>query len=610
MKHFKVFEPWLIFIVCLTVYSLNYYASDKGAALTTGDSLPNSLLAFNWLFNGNLHFENFRNGIYTNGQLYWRETYSGHLNTGYPIGTAIVSFPIYVCFYLFLLITQQAPSIDITSPDFVASRLLFERIAAATIASFTIVLFYQASRLKFSREIALITAFIYAFATELWVIGSQALWQHGATNLLLVAVFLSLLKVNRTEGAKQTLLVLSCGLLGGLLICVRPTNVVFVAAAGIYLLWLYRRQAIFFGLGLSSALISVVWNLYYFRSFIGGYNTLTATFGFSPRQFLLGLSGLLLSPSRGLLVYTPIVALAVPGVMQVLRQSKYRDEKLIILLLGSGGVLVLQYCFFKEWWGGGAYGPRFLTDILPMLCFSMNYVIAEYLRRSEQLGRTLLPWKVWGVMGLLSFSVFVQIVGAFGACSWDGIPAALNLPSHHEPLPEETGRRLWQFQDSQIERSFRSLLFRSDPPTLKPHYAEGLAGKVLQLRDINKQPFSTGDLTLPAGRKTRVYATVENTGTSQWYGYRTGAAGRGEARVRVAIVDAQGKAMGEQRLFVSSAVKPGEMAIALGNIVTPSQPGRYTLTFTLIAERLTTMPQKPGDTASTSASLILEVSPS
>jgi hypothetical protein len=572
--------------------------------LVMPDSIPNSLLAFNWLFNGTLHFDNFRNGIYYyNGQppYFLFETLKGHLNSPYPIGSAIVSFPIYFCFYIFLLLTQGAQAVDITSLSFSEPRLLFERIAAATIASFSVVLFYQLSRIKFARSIALISTFIYAFATNVWVIASQGLWQHGSTNLVLLAIVLCLFKVNRTQGKQQKLLLLSAGILCGFLIAIRPTNLAFFGAICVYSIWKYRWRSSFLFLGLCSLLINVAWNLYYFGTPLGGYTGALSVYHFAPRTFLIGMSGLLFSPSRGLLIYTPILASAVPGWIQIIRQSRHKDEKLLILLFGSSILVFFQYCVFLEWWGGGAYGPRFLTDLLPILCFSINYTIADFLKTSTSLRGV--NWKVLGFSMLLSFSVFVQIVGAFGACGWDGLP--IRISSVY--ISDRSRDKLWQIRDSQIERSFWSLMFRITQPTRAPHYAEGLAGKVLQLRDQNKQPFSSQSLTEIRSYQMRIYATVQNTGTSQWFGYQTGAQHLGEARVRVSILDALGQPVGEQRLFVSGQPKAGEIAIALGSINMPSQPGRYTFNFSLIAEQMKSLPIERSQSELSTASLVIDV---
>ena len=79
----------------------------------------------------------------------------------------------YILFYLYVHLFNIF--FDITNIGFEPQRLMFEKLAATFIASVSVVIFYSASQLKFSKFISLITTFIYAFATSNWTISSQAL---------------------------------------------------------------------------------------------------------------------------------------------------------------------------------------------------------------------------------------------------------------------------------------------------------------------------------------------------------------------------------------------------------------------------------------------------
>ncbi|MBF2047102.1 MAG: hypothetical protein IGS54_07015 [Elainella sp. C42_A2020_010] len=86
----------LIFVTCVFVYLAN-----RSTTLTSSDNVTHTLLAFNWLENQTLHFDAFRDGhLYGGGIPYYLvEAPNGHLTSRYPIGTALVSFPLYCFFY-------------------------------------------------------------------------------------------------------------------------------------------------------------------------------------------------------------------------------------------------------------------------------------------------------------------------------------------------------------------------------------------------------------------------------------------------------------------------------------------------------------------------------
>ena len=572
------YEGWLIFLSCFLVYFFL-----NGRILTSGDSVPNTLIALNWLINHTLNLDNFRNQHFFKvvGQIpyFFVETRKGHLTSLYPIGSAIITFPIYICFCFVLVITTLFfHPVDITSAAFEPQRLLFEKIAATTVTAASVVIFYFATRLKFDRSVAIISTFIYAFATETWVISSQAPWQHGSTNLVLVSILFALLKVNKTEGRDKSTLLLVAGILSGFLLGIRPTNLVFLAAIAVYSAFTYRRQSLFFFLGLPSALLTISWNLYYFGTLLGGYESISSIYSFTLKQLFEGFLSLTISPSRGLLVFSPIVLYAIPGIYQVFKLRSNKDEKLIICLVFSCSILFIQYCFFKVWYGGFTYGPRFLTDILPTVCFLINYSIAATLYAITQRRRAL--WSKNTIVFLVAvlFSVCVQAIGAFGTESWDAIPLSVDTIY----FQSQSTWRFWTLRDSQIERNAQSLFFQITKPTQASNYIQGLKGRILQIRNEQEQQISSPLLVLP--NSSAVLKTeVKNTGMSQWLGYETGAL-KGEVRVRVRLLNLQNQTLSDSRLFVSGRPKHNETASALGEVIFPKAAGTYRLVFDLICE--------------------------
>lgn len=84
--------------------------------------------------------------------------------------------------------------------------------------------------------------------------------------------------------------------------------------------------------------------------------------------------GLAFSPFRGLLFYSPVLLLALPGLWLAWRERTRRAE---VLVAGTGATLALL--FFASsvmWWGGFAVGPRYLVPALPLLAVPFGAFVA------------------------------------------------------------------------------------------------------------------------------------------------------------------------------------------------------------------------------------------
>ena len=575
--------------ILLLIFSLIVYLAN-GVTISSGDSIPNSLLAFNLLENHNLNFDDFRTSYlcsksYSNCY-FFLEANNGHLSSLYPIGSAIVTFPLYLIFYIYLKLTNYiSVPIDLTAANFEVHRLFFEKLAASIITALTVSIFYLSLRLKFKRGLSLLATLIFAFATNTWMTSSQGLWQHGISNLAIVSTIFCLLKANHAPDKEQKRWLLLAGLLSGLLPGIRPTTTLYTMAAILYSVFIYRFKAVFLLCGLITAIPSLLWNLYYFDNLTGGYSALLSTspYIFSLNHFINASLGTLISPSRGLLIFSPIVLYGFVGAYQVVKLRAHRDEKLIGSMTIAGLLLLLSYFFYRIWWGGHSYGPRFMTDLIPIFGYLISYFLA-----SSKIGvlwkfKKFLNVKLLVFITLLSFSTFTQFVGAFGTnpgLMWNPIP--LDVGIAHQ--------RLWALQDNQIERNFRALLNPIIQPRINNQvYIQGLDGLITQVTDEHDQALDS-EISVQPGARKLLKASLENTGVSRWFGYRA-ALKKGETRVRGRFFHLNQNQISEVRLFISGNPQTNELTNALGYINFPQEPGRYQLVFDLIAEGIGEFPQ-------------------
>jgi hypothetical protein len=148
-----------------------------------------------------------------------------------------------------------------------------------------------------------------------------------------------------------------------------------------------------------------------------------------------GAFGLLLSPSRGLLIFSPVVLVAAGGVAAAAREGLRRAG---LWCLAAAAAQFAVYSVYAVWWGGHTYGPRYMLDILPLLVPLAAAALASAHSR------------VWHAAALaaLGWSVAVAATGAFVYPNdrWNTDPA--DVDTHHE--------RLWSVSDAQIPRCWKA----------------------------------------------------------------------------------------------------------------------------------------------------------
>jgi hypothetical protein len=140
----------------------------------------------------------------------------------------------------------------------------------------------------------------------------------------------------------------------------------------------------------------------------------------------VGLAGLLVSPSRGLLVYSPIFLFAALAVVPAVRRR--REQPIYVALLAGAAALLLVTSKWTIWWGGHSFGYRLLIEIVPALTILLLLAWETTLEKRP-------PWRA-AFLGCLAYSVFLH---GFGAASQ---PTGFN---------EELDRNravLWSVRDS------------------------------------------------------------------------------------------------------------------------------------------------------------------
>jgi hypothetical protein len=290
-------------------------------------------------------------------------------------------------------------------------------------------MFLVLSRLTRRRWIALTSTAVFAFGTQVWSTASRTLWMHGPSLVCLTLALLLALRVRRS-GAW-------CFALGatlGVAYFVRPTNVVPLLIFAVWVAAQGRRPALRFACGAAVVAASfLLLNLLvygralqpYFRASRVGVSATTV-------QALLGN---LVSPARGLFVFLPVSLVC--GFGFLLKRRAGTLSALDVAVAASAVGYWLLVSAFPSWWAGWSYGPRFLTDVAPMLVWFLPPVLAEIVdRRRAALGVV--------VAVTIAVSVTIQARGALdqSTADWNWKPTDIGVDR----------ARLWDWSDPQFLR--------------------------------------------------------------------------------------------------------------------------------------------------------------
>ena len=189
-----------------------------------------------------------------------------------------------------------------------------EKVSASVLAAIASGLMFVVLRREGNRW-ALPLALAFAFGTDTWMISSQALWQHGSGELLIALGLL--LSLTRASPWRTGLLGFVCVLIAAN----RQPDALIAGAFVLVELWCRRRHALWLLAGAALPLAGLLYyNLAFVGNLLGGYGLYNSqgmlTFwhvGF------LGLPALLVSPTRGLLVFCPFLIFIAVGLAQRLR---------------------------------------------------------------------------------------------------------------------------------------------------------------------------------------------------------------------------------------------------------------------------------------------------
>lgn len=329
----------------------------------------------------------------------------------YPPLPALLAAPFFLAFGWFFDLTP-------------AGIQIAGKSTAALLSSLAVALLAASFARRFPARPALLAALLFGLGTSVFST-SQALWQHPAAALFLVIAIEALSRMEAAPGDSEKLrpgLVAALAL--SLAAAARPATIPMGGALFLFLLSRARPHAPrLLAIAAGPALAVAAYNTAFFGAPWRFGPGLGGRFG---AAFPESLAGLLVSPARGLFIFTPVALLALWGLTRESRQSALGRALLAAALLH-----LLFMSLWNEWHGGESFGPRLLTDLLPALFFFLPGALVAAPRAAALLG---------GV------SIAIQLLGAWTYdYRWERL--------HQRGLPFDAA--LWSWRDSPIAFAVR-----------------------------------------------------------------------------------------------------------------------------------------------------------
>jgi hypothetical protein len=327
---------------------------------------------------------------------------NGHYYYYWPVGTSVLSMP-------FVWVANLLGMDMTTAEHNHATQNLISALSCVLV--FAIV--YRLGRCYLDWRASLVIASVSVLGSTLISTLGTALW---SINFAVVFLGLALLQVAhldvggyvRSGPGRARPYVLGLCLFGAYF--TRPSTSVFIAIVLAYLF--LRDRQVFVRTALTAGLLLLPFLGFSWLEYgrpIPVYSSL-ARFRVHTTPPLVALYGHFLSPSRGLLVFSPFLVVVALGALVLV--PNLRRNAVFWLCAVSFGLTVVVASRATRWWGGHSFGPRILTEALPVLVLMTVVVWKELLQRHSQRSGGV-PWSRLAAAGYLLLGLLAILIHSY-----------------------------------------------------------------------------------------------------------------------------------------------------------------------------------------------------
>lgn len=291
---------------------------------------------------------------------------SGKVFTKYPYGVALLQVPFFLSAHIWCLSQEPNNATGYSRPYHTATNL-----AAVTYLLLGLIAMFQYLRSYFKEKIVLISLAIYLFGTNLYYYGIA---ETGLSHVYSFFATALLLLLSQSLNRSNTLrFAIGTGLAAGLMIALRPLNLLFVPLVFLVGCEFNFRLLTFRNLFImaASAAIPVFPQLLYYHYLSGSF----FIFSYGNESFIYltapKIKEVLFAFENGWLLYHPIHLFSIFGLF-LLRKTKPKESIAILLVILAATYL---YASWWSWMLGCGLGHRGYIDFFPLLLISFTYLL-------------------------------------------------------------------------------------------------------------------------------------------------------------------------------------------------------------------------------------------
>jgi hypothetical protein len=338
-----------------------------------------------------------------------RAAFAGHLYSDKAIGSSLMAVPFY------FVAVKVAGVLNVPLSSTFARHWLTSIVQGGSFALAGIAMYLLALNIARRRVQALVSALAVALGTMLWPY-SAVFYGHVPAAALLIGGFYMLFSSRDAPEAKRIRRFLLAGLAMGAAFITEYTSALIIAGLLLYALYILRLKAplemVRAGVaGTIGAIIplsmAAAYNLSVYGSpFAAGYAfEVENRFQQGMSQGFMGLHlpsltntyHITFDPQFGLFWQSPVLLLGAAGLFFAAKERRFLAEAAVSTF--AIGAFIAMNGGYYLWWGGSAFGPRFLIPALPF------FVVLLALLPSS------LTWLV-GTLGAVSCAqMFIPVLG-------------------------------------------------------------------------------------------------------------------------------------------------------------------------------------------------------